>query len=149
MEVSHSSSPLFHDLKSHQPEIYNIGENYYWIGENKLNGTNFQSINCYVSQVSAVVLVLFHAMYCYLVYLQDFTEWTYQSTLLSLQHLGDLGPNRVVERPHVLYNKRTRKFVMWIHIDSANYTEARTGVATSDTICGSYEYQLVLANLLA
>lgn len=34
---------------------------------------------------------------------------------------------------------------MWMHIDSADYTEARAGVATSDSICGNYEYQLVIS----
>jgi hypothetical protein len=29
---------------------------------------------------------------------------------------------------------------MWMHIDSSNYGEAKVGVATSDSICGSYKY---------
>jgi len=29
---------------------------------------------------------------------------------------------------------------MWLHIDSSNYGEAKAGVATSDSICGSYNY---------
>lgn len=60
--------------------------------------------------------------------------------LLTLQASGDLGPNRVVERPHVLYNSATAKWVMWMHIDNAAYSEARAGVAISDSICGDYEY---------
>lgn len=29
---------------------------------------------------------------------------------------------------------------MWMHIDSSNYGEAKVGVATSSSICGSYKY---------
>jgi hypothetical protein len=32
------------------------------------------------------------------------------------------------------------KWVMWMHIDSSNYGEAKVGVATSDSICGTYTY---------
>jgi hypothetical protein len=31
----------------------------------------------------------------------------------------DLGSEGVVERPKVIYNEHTRKFVMWMHIDDA------------------------------
>jgi hypothetical protein len=60
--------------------------------------------------------------------------------VLSLQASGDLGPNRVVERPHVMYNDATAKWVMWLHIDSSSYGEAKAGVATSSSICGAYTY---------
>jgi hypothetical protein len=60
--------------------------------------------------------------------------------LLTLQSLGDLGPNKVVERPHVLYNDASALWVMWMHIDDSSYSEARAGVATSSSICGNYDY---------
>ncbi|KAK9548004.1 hypothetical protein V6Z79_008822 [Aspergillus fumigatus] len=97
-----------------------VGSTYYWIGENKLNGSAFQSINCYYSE--------------------NLVEWTYVGELLSRQSSGDLGPNRVVERPKVLYNEATRKYVMWMHIDDSSYKEAKTGVATSSSVCGKYTY---------
>jgi hypothetical protein len=31
--------------------IIEIDSTYYWIGENKLNGSAFQSVNCYSSKV--------------------------------------------------------------------------------------------------
>jgi hypothetical protein len=71
---------------------------------------------------------------------QDLVQWTFVNELLTLQSSGDLGPNRVVERPHVLYNDATSKYVMWMHIDDSSYAEARAGVATSSSICGDYTY---------
>lgn len=64
--------------------------------------------------------------------------------LLTVQSSGDLGPSRVVERPKIIYNAPKKKFVMWMHIDSSSYDEAKVGVATSDTVCGAYTYMLVV-----
>ena len=80
-------------------------------------------------------------------FIQDLVQWTFVNRLLTLQSAGDLGPNRVVERPHVLYNDATSNYVMWMHIDNSSYGEARAGVATSSSICGNYTY-LYVENLL-
>lgn len=70
----------------------------------------------------------------------NLVEWNYEGALLSQTASGDTGPNRVIERPKVIYNKSTQKYVMWMHIDSSDYKEAKIGLATSDTVCGKYTY---------
>ncbi|KFY72182.1 hypothetical protein V499_07649 [Pseudogymnoascus sp. VKM F-103] len=40
----------------------------------------------------------------------------------------------------IIYNSQTSTYVMWMHIDSSDYQEAKAGVATSATICGDYSY---------
>ncbi|KAJ5461253.1 uncharacterized protein N7458_002805 [Penicillium daleae] len=100
--------------------IIEIDSVYYWIGENKLNGSSFQSVNCYSST--------------------NLVEWTFVGELLSLESSGDLGPNRIVERPKVIYNEATSTYVMWMHIDNSSYGEAKTGVATGSSVCGKYNY---------
>lgn len=90
------------------------------IGEDKTNGTAFININCYSST--------------------NLVEWNYEGALISQTASGDTGPGRVIERPKVVYNAKTNKYVMWMHIDSANYGEAKIGVATGDTVCGKYTY---------
>jgi hypothetical protein len=90
------------------------------IGEDKTSGSNFENVNCYSST--------------------NLVEWKYEGALLSRTGSGDLGPNRVVERPKVIYNDKTRKYVLWMHMDSGNYGEARVAVATGDTVCGKYQY---------
>ena len=52
----------------------------------------------------------------------------------------DLYPSKVAERPKVIYNARTRQYVMWLHVDTADYTLARTGRAVSDSPTGPYQY---------
>jgi hypothetical protein len=93
---------------------------YHLIGENKQDGSSFQSINCYSSP--------------------DLVTWKLVNKVLKLGTSEDSGPNRVVERPHALYNEGTKKWVLWMHIDSSNYGDAKAGVATCDTVCGDYTY---------
>jgi beta-xylosidase len=52
----------------------------------------------------------------------------------------DLDTGRVIERPKVIYNERTKKFIMWMHIDKNDYSYSRGGVAISDKPFGPYKY---------
>ncbi len=71
----------------------------------------------------------------------DFQHWVYRGVALSPKTDGsDLDTGMVIERPKVIYNAATRKFVMWMHIDSNNYAYARAGVAISDKPEGPYRY---------
>ncbi|KAK8222744.1 glycosyl hydrolase family 43 protein [Phyllosticta capitalensis] len=108
-------------LQAHGAGIIEVDGTYYIIGEDKTNGSSFQNINCYSST--------------------NLVEWSYVGALLTLQSSGDLGPDRVVERPKVIYNDDTSTYVMYMHIDDSSYGEAEVGVATSSSVCGSYEYQ--------
>lgn len=115
-----TASVLNQHVQAHGGGIFELDNVFYWIGENHFNGSAFQSINCYSST--------------------DLVNWAFVNELLTLQPSGDLGPNRVVERPHVIFNEADEQFVMWMHIDDSNYDEARAGVATSKTVCGDYTY---------
>lgn len=108
-------------LQAHGGGIIEVGGTYYLVGEDKTNGSAFQNVNCYSST--------------------DLVQWHYEGALLSVTTSGDLGPSRVIERPKVIYNDKTRKYVLWMHVDSSSYGEAKVGVATGDTVCGSYTYQ--------
>ncbi len=52
----------------------------------------------------------------------------------------DLVLPRFPEREKVIYNRRTRKFVMWMHVDTVEYRYARAAVAVSDSPTGPYHY---------
>jgi hypothetical protein len=53
---------------------------------------------------------------------------------------SDLYSGKVLERPKVVYNRNTKQFVMWMHIDSVDYAAARSGVAVSDKPNGPFKY---------
>ncbi|KAF2137913.1 carbohydrate-binding module family 35 protein [Aplosporella prunicola CBS 121167] len=108
-------------IQAHGAGVLEVDGTFYMIGEDKSGGSSFQNINCYSST--------------------NLVEWKYERALLTKQDSGDLGPDRVVERPKVIYNDSTKKYVLWMHIDDSSYGEAKTGVATGDTVCGEYEYQ--------
>lgn len=40
----------------------------------------------------------------------------------------------------MFYNEKTKKYVMYMHLDDARYRLARVGVATCDTVDGDYKY---------
>ena len=43
--------------------------------------------------------------------------------------------------PQVLWNEATRQFVMWVHVDDANYETAKVGVATAPRVTGPFAYR--------
>lgn len=112
-------------IQAHGGGITQVGSTYYWFGEDKTgeNSTDayFQNVPCYSST--------------------DLVNWTFVNNVLTKQASGDLGPNCIVERPKVIYNSSTGQYVMYMHIDNSNYSEAKVGVATSSTICGNYTYR--------
>lgn len=51
--------------------------------------------------------------------------------------------NKVVERPKVIFNEKTEKYVMWWHQDGpavGQYTDAMAGVAISDSATGPFKF---------
>lgn len=55
----------------------------------------------------------------------------------------DLDPSKVVERPRVLYNGLTQRFVMWMHIDTGDYELASCGMATSVSPTGVHSLRQI------
>jgi hypothetical protein len=107
-------------LQAHGAGLFRVGSTYYLVGEDKSAGATFTAVACYSSA--------------------DLVHWTRQANALSRQASGDLAAGRIVERPKVLHNERTGKYVMWMHIDNTSYGDRRAGVATSTTPCGPYTY---------
>jgi hypothetical protein len=115
--------------------LYHDGR-YYWFGEIKsgktwlVKGLSWESyrvdaggISCYSSE--------------------NLTDWKYEGVALAPvenDSTSDLHISRVIERPKVIYNETTGRYVMWLHIDSEDYSYARAGVAVSDRPEGPYAY---------
>lgn len=116
--------------------LYHEGT-YYWYGECKGDSTYWNpkvpSWECYRTEAGGVS--------CYSS--KDLTNWKFEGIVLKPNledESSDLHPSNVLERPKVIYNASTKKFVMWLHVDSHNYAKAAAGVAVSDTPNGEFEY---------
>jgi len=109
---------------------------YYWYGEMKQGETwrvPYLEWECYRCDAGGVN--------CYSS--KDLVNWKHERVALpavKADTTHDLHTSKVIERPKVIYNDKTKKFVMWMHIDSEDYQYARAGVAISDTPQGPYTY---------
>ena len=124
-------------INAHGGGILYFNKTYYWYGEIKKGKTtrvpgvtswedyrvDASGISCYSSK--------------------DLIHWKYEGIALAPEMKDsshDLHYSKVIERPKVIYNARTRRFVMWMHIDNQFYSYARAGVAVSATPQGPYRY---------
>ncbi|RVW57364.1 hypothetical protein CK203_089582 [Vitis vinifera] len=74
---------------------------------------------------------------------KDLWTWKFEGIVLAAEETDeahDLHKSNVLERPKVIYNDRTGKYVMWMHVDDTNYTKAAVGVAISDSPTGPFDY---------
>ena len=71
-------------------------------------------------------------------------SWKNEGILLHNMNVTDMvrgtkGPFHI-EKPKVLYNANTRKYVMWMIVDNTNRSLAMAGVATSDYASGPFTF---------
>lgn len=116
--------------------LYHKGT-YYWYGEHKGDSTYWNpkvpSWECYRTEAGGVS--------CYSS--KDLKNWKFEGIVLKpnlTDSSSDLHPSNVLERPKVIYNEKTKKFVMWLHVDSHDYAKAAAGVAVSDSPAGEFKY---------
>jgi hypothetical protein len=109
-------------VQAHGGGIIKLGDTWYWFGEDRTQGLDpaLRYVACYASK--------------------DLAHWTFRNQVLKQADPESLGERFVVERPKVFYNSRTRKYVMYFHLDDSRYALARVGVAVSDTVDGDYQY---------
>lgn len=111
-------------INAHGGGLLYSGNTYYWFGERRgRQGTN--GVNVYSSH--------------------DLYNWKFEALALATDSnnaQSDIVPGCVMERPKVIYNARTRKYVMWFHLElkDKGYSAARAGVAMSDKVTGPYKF---------
>jgi lysophospholipase L1-like esterase len=107
---------------------------YYWFGENK-DAPNSSPDQARLARIDAVGVSCYSS--------KDLLRWKHEGVVLPAvpdDPGHDLHPGGVIERPKVVYNAKTKKYVMWLHVDSADYKKARAGVAIADRPTGPYRY---------
>ena len=113
-------------INAHGGGVLKYGNTYYWYGEHKgeKSSAAFVGVTCYSSK--------------------NLRDWRYEGVALSVvdEKGHDLETGCTLERPKVIYNKVTKKFVMWFHLElkGEGYWQARYGVAVSDSPKGPFKF---------
>lgn len=101
---------------------------YYWYGEHKVEGKKgnqaWVGVHCYSSK--------------------NLYDWNDEGIALKVSDDPDseITAGCVIERPKVIFNKNTGKFVMWFHLElkDMGYSAAKTGVAVADQPEGPFTF---------
>ena len=108
-------------VHAHGGGVLKVGAFYYWFGENRNADNTFKAVSVYRST--------------------DLKTWEFRNNALTQSSAAELQVANI-ERPKVIYNSTTGKFVMWMHKENGkDYNEARAAVAVSDTVDGNYTWQ--------
>ena len=118
-------------IQAHGGSVKFFEGKYYFFGENKEDtlpgaGIWHQGVNCYSSE--------------------DLINWTFENTILKpSDDLGNpLHPTRIMDRPHVIYNKKNQEYVMWVKLvgsdeNPRDWNQQFMGIATSKSITGEFK----------
>ncbi len=123
-------------ISAHGGQIIKQGDTYYWYGEdNKISYYLTTGVSCYSSK--------------------DLMNWKYEGLAFKVFDDGTeskqftdefmtdsiLGTKGRIERPKVIYNESTGKYVMWMHLEkNGDYTLSIAGVAIADSPTGPFKW---------
>ncbi len=101
---------------------------FYWYGEHKTEGEAGNRANVGVHVYSST----------------DLVHWTDRGIALHVLDTPghDIERGCVIERPKVIYNRQSRQFVMWFHLElkGQGYAAARAAVAVSSSPVGPFRF---------
>ena len=112
-------------IQAHGGSIMAIGDTFYWYGENKEktrpdNGIWHWGVRCYTSK--------------------DLYNWEDRGLIIPPEPddpSSPIHPSKCMDRPHILYNRFTKKYVCWLKIMEKDGTQTETVLTASD-ILGPY-----------
>lgn len=102
-------------IQAHGGGIIKKDDTYYWYGEyrgREVQSDTYKYVGCYTSK--------------------DLINWTFLNKIKFEAPEGFDSTHWVFERPKVYYNKETKQYVMYFHLDSGDYSAAEVGIAISD-----------------
>lgn len=107
-------------IQAHGGGVIQRSNIFYWYGEDRTPGGR-GAVACYSST--------------------NLSDWKREAVALSQDALPRAaGRGLFVERPKVIFNARTGKYVMWMHLEQRGYRFASAGIASSDSPTGPFSY---------
>ena len=101
---------------------------YYWFGEHKVAGPEGNTAQVGVAVYSSA----------------DLSRWKDEGIALKVSDdpRSDIARGCILERPKIIFNAKTGKFVMWFHLEpkGQGYLGARCGIAVADHVTGPYRF---------
>ncbi len=116
------------DIQAHGGCILAHEGVYYWYGEHK-GADNVPGTD----RVDVIGIACYSSV--------DLLHWRYEGLVFESDKADPaslLHPSCVMERPKVLYNPKNQHFVLWMHIDRADYTYAGVAIAVCDRPNGRF-----------
>ena len=72
----------------------------------------------------------------------DLQHWTFVKKIIENGVTSpDLGKSRMIERAKILYNAKTKRYVVWCHWEASNYGASEAACFSSDRIDGDYRLE--------
>jgi hypothetical protein len=104
-------------IQAHSGGILIQGSTNYWYGEDRTPGRR-TCVSCYSST--------------------NLYDWKHEGVVLT----NAAVPGPILERPKVIFNPPTGKYVMWMHLEQrGGYHFSRAGIATSDSPTGPFLFK--------
>ena len=117
-------------INAHGGGFLRYGGKVWWFGEHKVPGDagNYAQVG----------------VHCYSSDEDDLVNWKDEGIALRVSDdpKSDIAKGCILERPKVVFNAKTGKFVMWFHLElkGKGYSAARSGVAVADRPEGPYTF---------
>ncbi len=115
-------------INAHGGGILHHEGTYYWFGEHKIEGSRGNLAHVGVHVYTST----------------DLYTWNDAGIALAVssETESEIAPGCIIERPKVIFNAATRRFVMWFHVEPPNlgYLASRSGVAVAEHPTGPYRF---------
>lgn len=115
-------------INAHGGGILFHNDAYYWFGEHKTEGENGNTAQVGVHVYSSL----------------DLYNWQDDGIALEVSEdpHSPIARGCILERPKVIFNSRTGRFVMWFHLElkGRGYTSALSGVAFAEQVTGPFQF---------
>lgn len=106
-------------VQAHAPGFVRVGDIWYMCGEDRSGWWN-PDVNLYSSV--------------------DLVHWKFEKKIIQNGvTTPELGHGRMIERPKLMYNAKTDKYVVWCHYEAGNYGASEAACFECDKVNGDYK----------